>query len=660
MPYFNPFSLPIFATLFPRRLGRFLCLAVLAWAAAGSSAFAADPAQDALDARGLIHMLDYIAVDYGQCVRDGKVVDASEYAEQVEFAGQVLKRLQAFPNDARRAPLLHEAEQLTQGVANKAAGADVARTAHGLRADLIGAYHVAVAPKKAPDLVRGAALYQENCASCHGAQGAGNGPAAATLDPRPSNFTDEERMKQRSVFALYNVVSLGVEGTAMRAFATLSESERWALALYVSTLRTQPELLAQGERLWHEGKARELLPNLDALTSLDGVEVRERGGAQGEAVFAYLRSHPEILEQSKPSPITISKHGLDEALAHYRAGDQTTAQKAAVSAYLEGFELVEASLDNIAPAQRLAIEREMMSVRHLLEIRASDDALAKQISRTKDMLDQAQQTLGSGALSAEATFTSALLILLREGLEAILVVSAIIAFVRKTGRKDALPWVHGGWIVALVLGGLTWAAASWLIEVSGASREVTEGVTALIAAAMLLYVGLWMHGKSQAHAWQHFIREQVSGALSKGTLATMGLISFLAVYREFFEVVLFYETLWVQAGPAGSSAMLAGIGTALLLLAILTWAMLKLSMRLPLSTFFSISAALMAVLAIVFAGQGIAALQEAGRISASTIDFIRVPMLGIFPTVQSLAAQLITALLIVAGYFAVSRQGTSA
>ena len=135
--------------------------------------------------------------------------------------------------------------------------------------------------------------------------------------------------------------------------------------------------------------------------------------------------------------------------------------------------------------------------------------------------------------------------------------------------------MHAGWIAALLLGVATWAVASYAIGISGANRELTEGITALIATAMLLYVGYWLHGKSQAQAWKAFIRESVGGALENKTLWAMTGVSFIAVYREVFEVVLFYEALWVQAGDAGHSAVLAGVGAAALLLAATGWGIFK-------------------------------------------------------------------------------------
>ncbi len=185
----------------------------------------------------------------------------------------------------------------------------------------------------------------------------------------------------------------------------------------------------------------------------------------------------------------------------------------------------------------------MMAYRGLLDNEVDVAAAETQVAALNDLLQTAAERLHTTEISPAALALSALIILLREGLEAILVLAAVIAFLVKTGRRDALPYIHAGWIAALVLGALTWLTASYLLEITGADREITEGVTALLAATVLLYVGFWLHGKLYAQRWQRFIKARVGGALSGRTLWALPLVSFLAVYREVFETVLFYQAL---------------------------------------------------------------------------------------------------------------------
>jgi len=197
---------------------------------------------------------------------------------------------------------------------------------------------------------------------------------------------------------------------------------------------------------------------------------------------------------------------------------------------------------------------------------------------------------------------------------------------------------------------VTWLISSKLIAITGAQREVTEGVTALISAGLLLYVGFWLHNKSHAARWSAFIRSQMSGALKGGTLLGFALVSFFAVYREVFETVLFYQALWLESEGAAQTAVIAGFGVGIAVLVVLAWMIARFSVRIPLRLFFGVSSALLAVMAVVFAGQGIAALQSAGKLSSNPITFPSVPLLGIYPNMQGLALQLALVTVIVIGF----------
>lgn len=604
---------------------------------------------DAEKAQAVIHMLDYVGVDYPEFVQDGKVLDEAEYLEQKEFAAQSLDLLQQLPAHAQKPQLLAKAGELLARIEAKAPGAEVSGLAAAVRADVMRMYKLAVAPRSVPDLARAATLFQAQCASCHGAQGRGDGPAAPGMEPAPSNFHDAARMQQRSVYGLYNTISLGVNGTPMRGFGELSEADRWALAFLAAGLRTTPEESKRGEALWNAGTGKAQFPDLKSVVMPAPGEVAA-GGAELGAVHAWLVQHPQAVTAGAPSPIAFTRERLAQAVEALRGGDREAARQHAITAYLEGFELVEAALDNVDAPLRQGVEREMIALRAAIGDGESADAVAERVARIEALLAQADDKLSGEGLSTTAAFLASLLILLREGLEAILVLAAIGAFVAKTGRRDALPYVHAGWMGAVALGVLTWFAATYLFTISGANRELTEGITALLAAAMLLYVGWWLHGKSYAQAWNTFIREQVTTALGKRTLWAMAGVSFLAVYRELFEIVLFYQTLWVQAGPQGQGAVLWGMAAAALLLAVIGGAILKYSVRLPIGPFFGVTSALLAVLAVVFVGNGIAALQEAGVLHASLVAFPEVALLGIHPTAQGLFAQLAALLLVVGGF----------
>jgi high-affinity iron transporter len=233
----------------------------------------------------------------------------------------------------------------------------------------------------------------------------------------------------------------------------------------------------------------------------------------------------------------------------------------------------------------------------------------------------------------------------------------MLAFLRKAERTDALRYVHGGWVVALLAGGATWLVATYVIGISGASRELTEGFGSLLAAVVLLSVGIWMHGKSHADQWQRYIREKFAGAINRQSGWFLFGLAFVVVYREVFETILFYAALWAQGS---GMAMLAGAASASAVLAGVAWAMLRYSRALPIGTFFRYSSWLMAILTVVLAGKGVAALQEAGWIDIAPLSAVpRVSILGLFPTVQSVAAQVMTVLAIVIGFAMNTRRGAA-
>jgi high-affinity iron transporter len=595
------------------------------------------------------HLLEYVAVEYPQFVQAGKVLDQSEYAEQIEFAGQIREMIEALPENPKRRAQTNQAEELLALIRDKADGARVVAAAHALQSDLIAAFGIPVAPKQAPDLSHAAALYAARCSACHGLKGDGAGPQASALNPPPTNFQDAKRQSARSVFALFNAITLGVQGTPMAPFADLSAEERWKLAFYVSQFAASDAQRERGGQAWQRGEGRKLFSALPALVTMTPAEAQRQGG-DADAILAYLRHEPAQLEASTRSPIAFSVAALGRSLAAYRAGNADQAYSLAVTAYLEGFELTEASLDNRDRALRTRTEAAMMGYRNAIKAGRPLAEVESDYEAALALLDQAEQQLSGPAASPTANFLSSLIIILREGLEAILVLAAMAAFLVRTNRRESLPWLHAGWVAALLLGALTWVVSSKLIVISGAHREVTEGVTALIAAGLLLYVGFWLHSKANAARWSEFIRARMNSALSRGALFSIALVSFLAVYREVFETVLFYQALWVQSEGSGQTAVLAGFGLGMGALVILAWLIARFSVRLPLGLFFAASSVLLAVMAVVFAGQGIAALQEAGKLAASRVDFPSIPLLGIYPNLQGLALQLALVTIIIVGF----------
>uniref|UniRef100_UPI00366E0250 FTR1 family protein n=1 Tax=Phenylobacterium ferrooxidans TaxID=2982689 RepID=UPI00366E0250 len=617
-----------------------------------SSALLANGARaEATPAETIWRLLDYVAVDYGGAVENGRVSNPAEYAEMVEFSASVRTRLKSLPGIESKPTLGQGAAKLERAIAGKAAPELVATQARSLATDLLAAYPVALAPQSAPDLARGAALFGEQCASCHGTGGDGKGPDAKGMDPPPIAFSDRTRADHRSIFALYQVIDQGLDGTAMASFAHLPPEDRWALAFYVGRFAYDAEAARRGERLWRgDPSIRAAFPDLAAVTRITPASLAATLGAKNAAdLTAFLRRNPAIVTAPPDGPmLQVAREKLAATVKAYAAGDRQSATDLALSTYLDGVEPVEPAIAARDRALLARIETAMGEFRQRIGRGAPIEAVREQALLIEDLFGETEAILAPAKADMASAFLGAFTVLLREGLEALLIVVAMIAFLRKAERQDVLPFVHGGWASALAAGAATWVAATYLITISGASRELTEGFGALFAAAVLLSVGIWMHGKSQADAWQRYIRDKLSRALSRRSAWFLFLLTFVVVYREVFETILFYAALW---NPATATAVLAGAATAVAALGAIAWAMLRYSRKLPIGKFFAFSAALVAVLAVVLAGKGVAALQEAGMISVSAVrGWPRIEVLGIYATLQTLAAQLAVLGVLIAGF----------
>ncbi len=585
----------------------------------------------------MIHMLDYIGVDYGGAVRQGRVVSPPEYQEQIEFAAEVRHLLQGLPEHEATGRLMALSRQLEEAIEARAAEQRVAALTRELQQELLKAYSVRLAPRGAPDPEQGRKLYARHCSSCHGPQGRGDGPLAAGLSIAPSNFHDRERHYQRSLLGYFNTITLGLEGTPMRGYAGLSQEQRWALAFHVGGWLFSDQQAEWGGSLWAEGTGRDWFPDLQTLVEARPAEVQRDHGEEGLAVLAWLRRHPGALASGEP--LEVASNRLARSMELYRTGKAGAAYDEALAAYLEGFELTEAALRARAPGLVRQIEEAMLAYREMLRNGASPGRAEQTLKQLQGLLRKAQALAGSAPVDAGLIFTGALVILLREGMEAILLIVLIAVTVVRAGRHEALKYIHLGWIGALLAGVATWAVSNYFLQISGAGRELTEGLTALLATAVLLYVGLWLHDKAHASRWQHFLRERIHGSLDGGRVWLLTGVVFLAAYREVFETILFYQVLWLQSAGQERSAMLAGIAAAAALLLLAAWLLWRFSARLPLRLFFNINALLLFLLALVFAGKGVAALQEAGLLPATLLRLPRIDWLGLYPTSQGLLLQ---------------------
>jgi high-affinity iron transporter len=267
------------------------------------------------------------------------------------------------------------------------------------------------------------------------------------------------------------------------------------------------------------------------------------------------------------------------------------------------------------------------------EVSAQIDTLVTMLREDANVLD------GESSSTPWASFLGSLGIILREGIEAIVVVAAIIAYLVKSGHRDKVRTVGWGVAAALVASVGMAVLISSLTSLQGASQEVIEGATMLVAIAMLIYVSNWVLSRSEHEAWMAYISRTTDRSLSRGSVLSLAFVAFLAVFREGAETILFYTAL--LAGPSADPRMIwVGLGVGLVLLVGVYLLINRLAVRVPLRPFFLVTSALLAAMAFVFTGNAIKEFQEGGVVSVTPLAGLRsVDWLGVYPTAETLAAQ---------------------
>jgi high-affinity iron transporter len=584
------------------------------------------------NARMMVHLLDYIAVDYSMAVNQGNVISVAEYKEMEEFATTISTLGQNTPASVRS-----DIKLLKALIKEKASQEKVSSVSNSIKQKIISSYSLEIAPKRWPSLINGRQLYALHCKSCHGENGKGNGNLANGLNPAPTNFHSPEKANGLSPFQAYNTIRLGVNNTAMRAFDELSDDEIWDLAFYVLSLPHSANKVAT------EDLDLNLSIGLEELASQNNEELITSFSIDNpEQTIAALRLYPkEIAEQNKGSYLEQAIDYLNKADAAYAAGDISGARTLSLTAYLEGVEPIEIQLQASDATFSAQLEGELAKARSYIETGKDPSLVSSQIKKGIAMINEAKVILKEKTFSPWLAFLLSFSIILREGLEAFLVVITILSVLRAINIPKANVYVHIGWVSAIAVGFLMWLAAGKLFTFSGADRELMEGLVALFAVAVLLYVGFWMHSKSEAGKWQAYVKNKINNIARKENMLGLAVLSFLVVFREAFESVLFLSALSLEVGEAQQSAFGGGILFAFVLLGIISVLLLKYSQKLPIAKLFKYSAIVISFLAVVLTGKGISAIQEAGNLNITVLPFdFRFDALGIYPTYETLSAQL--------------------
>jgi high-affinity iron transporter len=628
----------------------FLIHATLTIAALAAAPQAQAPAQgdQAPAVRRIAATAALAAQEYGVGVQGGAVVAPAEVEEAKLFLTEARRTAGLLPTeDAART--IGQLDGLVAMMTRIAPADSVVLRARALSEQLSTRFAVSLdeIPGRQPLLARGAQVYQAQCASCHGPAGRGDGAAGATLTPPPADLTDFRKLAEVTPLDFYRRTTIGVAGTAMPSFESrLSSEDRWAAAVYATILRLPAPRgdVPAGLREFAT-TARMTDQQLVAVVATGADPAAPDTRARVAAVRAFGTA--ETRTDDAVAVFTAVRAQLDSALAQAAEGRGTEASATAFNAYMT-FEQVERGVRAKNASLADALEAGFAALR----TRAAGGATSAELHaihvRLLGDLENGERTIGD-QLSPLNLFFQSFILLLREGLEAILVVGALMAFLLKTGAGHRRRDIHVGVGAAIAASLLTALLLETIFQASRTSQEALEGGVMLVATAMLFYVSYWLLSKMEVAKWNRFVKGKVQDAVSSGSALALASVAFLAVYREGFETVLFYKALFL-AGTGSALPVLLGMLVGGLALSLVYYAINRWGVRIPLKPFFGFTSAFLYYMAFVFAGKGIAELQEGGLVGTTVLPWApRIPALGIYPTAESLALQAVLLVLFMAG-----------
>lgn len=355
---------------------------------------------------------------------------------------------------------------------------------------------------------------------------------------------------------------------------------------------------------------------------------------------------------------------LDKSASTYKAAKANKQEVAKAvdlvnEAYYQYYEKLgfEKNVMNAISGSRVStVEYQFKECRQAMNNGKSFAQTKKLFTDLKSMLIEDASKLDGGAAAnanvfmqfITSSFGQAFIILLREGLEALLVVAAIIAYLIKSGHKSMVKYIYMGLVAGIAASLVVAALFGLLFNGSGPQQEITEGVVALFAMLMLLYTSNWMISRSSVQAWNEYIRNQTTAAVSKGSLISLALLSFLAVFREGAETVIFYQAIF--AVSSGADSMIWGGFVAAAAVLVVIFLLIRFaSVRIPIRPFFAGTSALMCILVVIFAGGGVHALIEGDALAGAYIQGLPTnDWLGFYPYVETISAQVVAAIVVVA------------
>jgi high-affinity iron transporter len=349
------------------------------------------------------------------------------------------------------------------------------------------------------------------------------------------------------------------------------------------------------------------------------------------------------------------RRSIDHTLRLIKAGHADEAFAEAKAGYLKHFELVEVPLRVVAPTLTADAETKFAEIRALISDGASTGRIRTEIVNLRRLVDDAERRLTDTGAGAPAVVASqSFMIIFREGLEAVLLLSALLGYLESAKATRYRRPILLGMGVAVVATAVTFFAIGAVLDALPFGREVLEAVTAMIAVAVLFYVSFWLIARLEHKRWMEFLRTRVWSAVSVGSTAALAMIGFTAIYREGFETALFYQALLTFGAGLGGYVAL-GLGLGIVALVIVSYAIFRLGRRLPVRAFLTTAVAILMATSVTFLGNAVRSLQEADVVRLTSLEswphapIFLAQALGYWPSRETIGAQAVLGSIYVLG-----------
>ncbi|MEB6262316.1 FTR1 family iron permease [Mammaliicoccus sciuri] len=342
--------------------------------------------------------------------------------------------------------------------------------------------------------------------------------------------------------------------------------------------------------------------------------------------------------------VNILNEHLDTAIKNIK-NDDLAKSKQALQQFIIAWPNVESEISTRNGALYTKIEQKIPQYAGQLDEDNKDDIGSQ--------LETLNQEIKSTISKTSYTFWDAALILLREGVEALLIIMALLTVTRKSEQTKASKWIVIGSVIGIVLSIALAFIFKAIFENLGSTRELTEGLVGIGSVILMIIVGIWLHSKSSLDSWQNFINKNMDKAMSTGSIVTFGLVAFLSVFREGAETIIFYLGI---VGKISTWSLILGIIVASVILALIAIFFNQITKWIPIHRLFFIMSLFIFILAFKILGVSIHTLQILNIVPQHTINHLPfIDLIGFYPTYETLIPQLALVILVVI-YYAMSKK----